>query len=118
MIMKIGKEPNTEPNSELHPDIDTDLDFALAQPLLSAPSDFEQRVLIGLVPAEFAVAPPTAAVRSTTTSGEFAHRAASKLMSDYLLKPLRALALLGSAALALSEVFAFVFGLWTVSTAL
>ncbi len=52
------------------------------------------------------------------SAADSAHREVPQSLAAHFFKPLRWLALLSGGAFALSELLAFMFGLWTVSTAL
>jgi hypothetical protein len=100
---------------------DRNLEFEqmLEQPLFIPPPGFEQRLLARQANMQpVAVATVVVAVARTDTPAQLSGMATSgELMSKYLMKPLRYLALLGGGAFAFSELIAFMFGLWTVSTA-
>jgi hypothetical protein len=106
--MSVASPPNDEHDGHLA------LEQMLARPSLVPPTDFEQRVLARLealqaeaaMNTEVPIQPKAFALPTGT------------LLFKYLLKPLRILALVGSGAFAFTELLAFVFGLWTVSTAL
>jgi hypothetical protein len=86
-------------NKSRKPVSEFELDQWMNQLELVPPADFESRVLSRIAHAELNVP---------------AHRS----LGAYLFEPLRWLALVSGGAFALSELLAFMFGFWTVSTAL
>jgi hypothetical protein len=87
-------------------DFSLELEKMLAQPLLVPPPGFERRVLESVANMQ-----PASAIQAS-------RRVQRSGVAEYLLMPLRYLTLLGGGAFAFSELVAFMFGLWTVSTAL
>jgi hypothetical protein len=91
------------------------LDQLMSQAGLEPPQDFEQTVLARLVGIN--ALPRAPAVQGVAPRGQ--RRAiAGQSRATQWLQPLRWLAMLSGGAFALSELLAFMFGLWTVSAAL
>ncbi len=86
-------------NKSRKPVSELELDQWIHQLELVPPADFEPRVLSRIAEAELTVP-------------------VNRSLGAYLFKPLHWLAVVSGGAFALSELLAFMFGFWTVSTAL
>lgn len=82
-------------NESRKPISELELDQLMSQAGLAPPRNFEQSILTRLAP-----------------------RTEAQCLAAPWFKPVRWLALLSGGAFALSELLAFMFGLWTASTAL
>jgi hypothetical protein len=102
-------------NKSRKPISELGLDQLMSQAGLEPPQDFEQRVIARLV--GFNALPRASAVQHVSPR-EQRQAIAGQSHATQWLTPLRWLAMLGGGAFALSELLAFMFGLWTVSTAL
>ncbi len=90
-------------NESLKPFSELDLDLLMTQAGLKPPPDFERKVLIRIRDTNAAVPVQATVPRS---------------LAVQMFRPLHWLALISGGLFALSELLAFMFGLWTVSTAL